>query len=675
MSLVKIALAPGINKETTTYGSEGGWADSDKIRFKSGLPQNIGGWSKFTETAVVGVVRKLHTWRLLSGHVYVAIATSAKVYVESGGTIVDITPLRLEVTELGAATGPFTTVDTSTAVSVAHTAHGATVGSYVTFSGSAAVGGVPADEINTEHAITSITDDDNYVITVTTAATSSTTGGGAVVAADYQLNIGTDNSVFAFGFGTGPFGMEDWGDARSTSTVTLSARAWTLANWGEDLILCPAGGSLYVWDASTPTVRAVIITQAPYKNSYMFVTENRHIVCCGCNAAGSANSATDLDTMRIRWCSQEDKTDWAPVVTNTAGDKFLTSGTEILAGAEVEGQSLIWTDTSVYAMQPIGPPWTFGFYKAGSGCGISSPHAWMAYDSMVFWMGLGSFYSYGSGVSAMASSVQQFVFEGLTVLQQSKVFGFVNHEFNEITWFYPTSVVEDTKLNGALDATATTISVSNTAGFPETGTLNIEDESVDYTSRNDVQFLGCTRGQRGSDAVTHSDHATVGEQDNVESTEPSRYVSYSVVEGTWWVGRLERTAWADRGSLRYPIASTYNGYIMNQEFGNDADGNAMVSYIESSEFDLGEGDTFMFAYRMIPDFTIDSGSVDLTIYSRRYPHGEKTTNLLGEVSASTEKLDIRVRGRQAALRVESDSLGDKWKFGAPRLDLRSDGRQ
>ena len=669
MALMKLDFLPGVNKENTPYSVEGGWVDSDKIRFRSGKPEKIGGWEKYIDTQLTGVPRSSHVFRTLDSTIYLAIGTNSKVYVETGGLVLDITPIR----ETQALTDPFTTTAGSAVITVTDVAHGAKDGAFVTISGSADVDGIPAAEINAEHQITYV-DVDTYTITVTTTGSAGATGGGASVSAAYQINPGQADGAYQYGWGVGVWGAGTWGTARSSAVTTIQPRIWSFANWGEDLIINPRGGSLYYWDATNPTDRATLITQAPHKVNTTIVTKDRHLVCFGCNEAGSANSGTALDALQIRWSNQEDYTDWTVTVTNTAGDQLLTNGTEIMAAANTENQVVVWTDDDVQSMQYIGPPYTFGFTQIGTESGLISPNAWVAYNNVLLWMGESAFYIYQGGTNVLPCTVQRFVFDDINPVQKRKIYASLDRENHEISWFYPTLSVEDTELNGDITAAATTITVATTAGYEETGTIQIGSEYITYTGKTDASFTGCTRAALGSTAVAHSDGDVVSDATGGPCNEPSRYVSFHVVDKLWWVGRLERTTWVDRGPLKYPVATSHNGYLYNHDIGYDADSEPLFSYIESADFDIGEGDQVMFVHRVFPDFTL-TGSVDLKMKSRNYPLNTQVKETVGTVSSATSKIDTRIRGRQLALRIESGATGAYWKYGSTRIEQRPDGRR
>ena len=677
MALLKLDFLPGVNKENTPYTNEGGWVQSDKIRFRSGKPEKIGGWDKYIPTQLLGTARALHIQRTLDGTIYLAIGTNEKVYVETGGSLTDITPVR----ETQALTNPFDTSTGSAVITVNDTAHGAEDGAWVTISGSTAVGGIPDTEINAEHQITYV-DADSYTITVSTAATSTVTGGGgASVSAAYQVNPGAVSGIYQYGWGAGAWNQPrasgaGWNRPAVSAGVALDPRVWHFQSWGEDIIMGYIGGPLYLWDATNPLDRATQITQAPHKVNHFVVTSDRHLVCFGCNQPGVANASTTLDSMQVRWATQEDYTEWTVTAVNTAGDYLVTGGTEIRGVANTESQTLIWTDDTVHAMQYIGPPYTFGFNQAGTSSGIVSSNAWASYNNVVYWMGDNAFYVYQGGTAVHPCTVQRYVFNGLDAQQKAKVYATLDRENHEITWFYPTTSVGNRSLNGAITAADTTITVNSTAGYALTGSIEIDSEVIDYTGKTDASFTGCTRGARGTVAAAHDDEATVSNPDtNNWSAEPYHYVSYGLIDGLWWVGKLERTAWVDRGALPYPVAVGPAGYLFNHEKGYDADGEPMVAQIVSGDFDIGEGDSLMLINRVIPDFTIEGGSVDLKFQSRYYPLSNQVKETVGTVTSSTTKINTRIRGRQLALSISSKNLGDWWKYGSTRIDQRTDGRR
>ena len=759
MALLKLEFKPGVNKEDTPYTAEGGWVESDKIRFRSGRPEKIKGWENYQNTTVEGVARRLHSFRTLDGTNYLAIGTNEKVYVETGGTFIDITPIRATlttsttdncvitdgstttvtinvvshgcddgawvtisgvadedgsvdtVTEAGTSTGTATftavaqtstsgsgtgaTFDVSasggtyTVTAVAAGGSGYAVSDTITIAGTSlggaspandltltiaslgAIGGVPISEINAEHKITYV-DVDNFQITVSTASTSAVAGGGGTaIDIACQLNPGPIDGTFQYGFGSGAWAAGTWGTPRS-SAIPLDPRIWNFASWGEDLIMNFQGGSLYYWDASTATDRATLITQAPYKVDHILVTRDRHLVCFGCNPPGTANQFELLDHLQIRWCSQEDYTAWNVTSTNTAGDQLLTNGTRIVGAEDVESQVIIWTDSDVQSMQFLGPPYTFGFNQIGTHSGMISSRGAAAYNNVVYWMGDSAFYIFQGGTNVLPCTVQRYVFEGLDLSQRKKVFTSVNRKNNEITWFYPAISQHPRYVAVGVGTADTTIQLQNTAGLPNAGQVQIDSELIDYTSKNDTKLFGCTRAVAGTTAATHAVLAAV--TSSSWTKEAYHTVTYNVIDKIWWIGTLERTAMIDSGELSNPVAADYNGQLFYHETGYDAAGDPIFAYVQSGDFDIAEGDKLMFVHRFVPDFTV-IGSVDVTMQTKYYPLDTEAKETIGTVGPSTERINTRIRARNMALRIESDSSGDWWKYGSSRIDQRTDGRR
>ena len=589
MPLTKLQFQPGINKEVTSYGAEGGWYDSDKIRFRSGMPEKMGGWDKYiTSTTLDGKARGILSWKTNDGEISLVIGTHKKVYVEQGGIYNDITPIR---TTTAMATDPVATVNGNTTITITETAHGAQNGDYVILSGLVCTG-LDDSEVNAEHVLTKI-NDDSYTVVVTTAATATGNTGGASGVGEYLLAIGLDDSTYGTGWGAGAWNAGTWNTAR-TGGVTTSSRFWYFDLWGEDLVFTHNFGKIYTWDASGGVnVRATEITQAPSANNLCAVTvPDRHLVAFG------AHDGTQHDTMLVKWCSQEDYTDWTPTATNTAGSQLLSGGSTIIAASRSEGQTLIWTDTDLHSMQYIGPPYTFGFQQVGSNCAVVSSRAFVNFNGVTVWMGLRNFWIYDGSLRVLPSTVNAYVFDDINLTNAPKIHAATIAEYNEVIWFY------------------------------------------------------CSAA----------------------STEVDRYVTYNFVEQVWTVGTMDRTSWVDRGVLKYPVGFDGNGQGYNHEKTHNADGVAMVAHVESGELDIAEGDSLMFMTRIIPDFTMQ-GSLDLTLKTRKYPNATQTATVFTGITSSTEKVDIRVRGRQASIRIESNTTDCDWRYGALRLDIKPDGRQ
>jgi len=615
MPLSKLVFKPGINREGTNYSNEGGWHDGDKIRFRYGYVEKLGGWTKANESQFAGTCRKLHDFVTLASESLLFMGTHKKVYLEESGALYDITPIRRTVT-LG--TDPLTTDSAGSGViTVVDSSHGASVGDYVTFSGGTAFDGLTTDDINKEHVVTQVVTANSYKVdTGGTASAGSVSGGGSSIEAAYQISIGLDSTVLGPGWGAGTWGRFTWGSgAGSLAGQTL--RLWFADNFGEDLIFNLADGDIYYWDATGGTgTRAVALTSLsgndiPTVARKVMISEtDRHVVCFGANVIGSV----EQDPLLIRWSSQESITDWTPTATNTAGDLRLSQGSEIVTAVRTSRQFLIWTDSSLHSLQFIGPPYTFGTALLGDNVRISGPNAAVSVNDTVFWMGQENFYVYDGRIQSIPCSVRDYVFSDINRNQSFKIYAGSLASQTEVWWFYPSS----------------------------------------------------------------------------SSEECDRYVIYNYGEKVWYYGNLNRTAWNDRGTGQrsYPQAAGSDNYLYDQEFGVDADGSAMTSYVTSSDFDIGDGEQFMLIRRLLPDLsfrssTAENPEVDFTITAKNFSGDGIDDSASGTVIRQTvvgghdytDQLYMRARGRQLALKVESDTVGVKWRIGAPRLDARPDGKR
>ena len=625
MPLSKLQFRPGVNQEITSYSNEGGWRDCDKIRFRFGYPEKIGGWEKYTSSTYLGSARSLHNWIALDGSNYLGIGTHLKYYIEEGQGLNDITPIRA-TTSAGDVT--FAATDGSTTITVSDTAHGAFENDFVTFSGAVSLGGViTADVLNKEYQVVRVVDADSYEITSAVAANSSDSGnGGSSTVGTYQINVGLDTSVGGTGWGAGTWGRDGWGDAASSGlTTTTQIRLWSHDNFGEDLIINARDSNLYYWDKSNNlSTRAVELstrsgtrTSVPQVAKQVLVSDqDRHVIAFGCdglNSSASANQGDGVqDPLLIRFSDQENPLVWYPTTTNTAGDIRLGAGSTFVQAVETKREILVWTDTALNSMRFIGPPFTFGLQQLASNITIMGPNAAVATEDVVYWMGIDNFYVYAGQTQQLPCTVKDKVFLDFNLEQADKVVSGVNSEFSEVFWFYPSA----------------------------------------------------------------------------SSSDNDKYVVYNYGEKVWYFGSLARTAWIDRGVRTYPIAAGAS-YIYNHEFGYDDDGSAMNSFIESGAIDIEDGDHFVYIRRIIPDLTfkgstnLSSPQATFTLKARNFPGATFDNTAAGDairtasspVETFTNQLHLRARGRSFALRVESDALGTKWKLGSPRIDLRPDGRR
>lgn len=624
MAYFKLALKPGIDKQNTEYGAEGGWIDCDYVRFRYGLPEKLGGWTGFNASnststpAFVGMVSDIFTWNDLQGTPYLITGTNRKLYASSGNTNVDITPIRL-TTAPGDAT--FAATDGSNLLVVTSASHGAIVGDFVTFSDAIGLGGnITDDVLNQEYEIQDILDNNSYTILSPVVADALDTGdGGAATIAAYQINVGSDTNYFDLGWGIGSWGLSTWGTARPTSASTqLFSRVWQFDAYGEDVVCQQVDGSTYYWDTSAGLFnnRAVLLANAPTRSKYALVsTPDRHLVCFGTETS-VGNPATQ-DPMYVRWSSQEDVTSWTESAVNTAGGQRITDGSYIVSAVRSRGQILIFTDTSLHGMQYVGPPFTFGFSQLGANCGCVGPHAAVDINGLAFWMGPEAFYLFDGTVKKIPCTVQDYVFKDMNIVQGFKFHAGVNSQFNEVTWWY-CSVTSD-----FIDRFVTYNYLENTWHIG----------SMARTSWSDI---GTYRRPIASDYMRDSNAATI-----------------STIQGLT-AGR----------SLLY-----------NQEDGFDANGQPIHAYIKSGYFDLGDGDTMLFMKRFIPDFKNQIGALTVHLLLRAYPQATASPSSLDPyvIAPNTQKVDTRARGRQISLRIDSDELGSNWRFGTLRVDIQPDG--
>ena len=629
MPLSKIDFKPGINKEETDYANEGGWVDADKIRFRKGRVEKIGGWEKFSTNTIVGSARALHSWISLSGSKYLGIGTTNKYYIEEGGTYNDVTPIRKNTTN--AAT--FAATDGSSTITVTDAGHGAVNGDFVTFSSAVSLGGnITAVVLNQEYQISLVTGTNTYEITakdtsgsIVIANSSDTGNGGSATDAAYQVNSGLENYVQSTGWGVGTWGAGGWGSSTAISAAN-QLRLWTHDNYGEDLIINPRGGGIYRWvendGLSTRAVELATTSGAnlvPTQALQVITSEtDRHLVVLGADPISGSSRTGTLDPMLVAFSDQENPLEFEPLATNTAGSLRLSSGSSIVGGIKARQEILIWTDTSLYSMNFIGPPLTFAVNLINEGAGLIGPKAVCNSPKGVYYMSKKGFYYYNGSVQQIPCSVQDYVFSDLDEGQAFKCFAGLNEEFSEVWFFYP-----------SLD---------------------------DNTS------------------------------------EISRYAIYNYEEGTWSIGSLERYSWLAAGVLDKPLAGGENGskYIYEHEKGFNNDQSAMDGvFIESADIDIGDGDRFVFLKRILPDilFFNDTGTsqnpaINVVVKRRDFSNQTLSTDSTSQITTSSTFTSLRSRARQFVLRFESDDDNTeadqknyKWRLGSTRVEIQPSGRR
>ena len=635
MTIQKIVIKPGVNRENTRYTSEGGWWESDKVRFRQGNPEKIGGWQAISSNTFLGVCRSLWNWSTLAGLDIFGVGTHLKFYLESGAVYNDITPLRKAQATLAA--NPITTNTTGgteNVISIADTTGGYKLNDFVTIGGVAGTGdpaafnGIPITDINKEHQITSVAaNGQSFTVVVATNATSAGAGGGSSVTAAYQLNTGSAIDVPTSGWGGGTWGQGDWGHKDGTVLSAISQiRLWSQSNFGEDLIFGPVGGAIYLWDASdTLTTRATLLSAETgaagvptIQNGIVVSDISRFCFAFGCNPYLGA----DQDNMLIRWSDQEDATNWAPSATNQAGSLTLSKGSKIVSAIQSRQEILVWTDSALYAFQYVGAPAVWAAQLVGENTSIASKASVAYANGVAYWMGRDKFYRYDGTTQPLRCDLRKFIFNDFNDSQYNQVTSGTNEAFHEVWWFYPSSI----------------------------------------SSTND------------------------------------KYVVYNYQEDIWYYGTMGRTAWLDSGLQGHPYAATYNNTLVEHEVGNDdaetATVNPINAYITSAQFDIDDGDKFSFVSRLLPDVTFDGSTVDGAAINmslstlknsgagRKTPAstgGNSSGDVLRTVTTPVEEytgqINMRIRGRQISLKLESTASGVAWQSGVQRMDIRPDGRR
>ena len=627
MPLQKLQFRPGVNREGTTLSNEGGWYDCDKIRFRSGFPEKIGGWAALSYTTFLGVCRSLWNWVTLRSYNLVGVGTNLKFYVEDGGAYYDITPIRETNSNPGAgitltASGTTLTVSDPTADSLQ-------VEDFVTITGANTIGGV---DVNGEYQITTVTSGTTYTVTLATAATGSVSN--AAISIAYQINTGFPIYTIGTGWGAGPWSRGTWGSGYTTG-FGFQLRLWSQSNFGERLLFSPRGGALYVWDpgsGATPAygTRGTIVsgTYTPSLINEIMVSDSSRItIAFGCNDPSGTYATTTLDPMQIRWTDQESYTDWQPnLATNQAGDYRLSHGSVIVGALQTRQEILVWTDAAVYSMQYLGPPYVYGFTLLSDNISVVSPNAMATAAGVTYWMGVDKFYIYSGRVETLPCSVRQYIFNDINRDQIAQFNAGTNEGYSEVWW--------------------------------------------NYCSKN--------------------------------STVIDRYVIFNYLDRVWYYGTLDRTAWLDSPLRAFPLAATSGNILVYHEAAVD-DGSTnppspINAYIQSSDFDIGDGHNYGYVWRMIPDITFDGSDttgatsdkpfVQFTVRPKQNPGANYGTALAPTVTSAqsyagqttynvqqfTEIIYSRVRGRQMAFKVESNNIGTQWQLGVPRIDVRPDGR-
>jgi len=656
MPLQKVELRPGLNREGTDYANEGGWYDGNKIRFRSGFPEKIGGWSRLSNNTFIGTARSLWNWAALNGSNYLGIGTSKKYYVESGGAYTDITPI-LYASPVANAFTAVTVTPFSSNITIVDGSYTPSVGDYIVISGAVSLGGnITAAVLNQEYqevvevsttTFTIIARDPTTGLPVLSNA-SDTGHGGTGIVLNYEVPVGLDVYSVGIGWGAGGWNANPlnlttdawahgWGTGVTTGGIAEQLRLWSNDNFGQDLVLAPRNGAIYYWQASLGlSQRAQLLSYLSINAGYQgqFVPTQtiqiiasavqKFIIAFGANSYDSTNSNTAFNPMLVRWSDQLNPYQWVPAVTNQSGEFALSSGSYIMGARATRQEILIWTDSALYSMQYLGAPYVWGFNIMMDNISVMSPNAMITINNVTYWMGSDKFYMYSGRVETLPCSLRQYVFNDINKDQAYQVFAGGNEGYNEVWWFY----------------------VSNTSN----------------------------------------------------GTEVDKYVIYNYVDRVWYYGTMARTAWLDSGIRQYPMAAAYNNRILYHE--SSVDDNAGESslpinaYVQSSDFDIGDGHNFGFIWRILPDVNfngsvVNNPSVTMTVKPRQNsgtPYGAAdnpavvsadnyTMGQVYNIQQFTGQVYTRLRGRQMSFRIESTGLGVAWQLGMPRLDIRPDGRR
>ena len=636
MSFLKLQFKPGLNRDQTNYSNEGGWWECDKIRFRSGYPEKLGGWVKSTPNTFYGICRQMYNWVTTYSDNFLALGTHAKLYIEAGGYFNDITPLRSVDPTFSTPTTNnciYTSNGSKVVTVTLAVPHEADDGSFVTIGGvTGTVGGIPDSEINANQQITYVSDY-SFSFTVSTTATSNVAGGGGVaITLDFEITPGYPFATSGYGWGTGTWSRGEWGLGASPP-INLPQCDWFLDNFDNDLVANIRNGAPYYWERGTdPNPDTALNTRAislsayataqgysasvvPVKVMQLLVSQqDKHLIAFGCDF-GSA-SPYPFDPLLIRWASQDDPAQWSPGVTTSAGFLRISRGSRIVRAMPTRQEILVWTDSHLYTLQFLGTTDVFGLQEYADNISIASPRAVVTASNVTYWMGQDKFYAYTGRVETLPCTLRNHVFDNMNRAQSDQIVCGTNEQWNEVWWFYPSA------------------------------NSNFNDS----------------------------------------------YVVYNHLEQIWYYGTITRSAWLDTPLRDYPQAadsnqSTYVGYLYDHENGVDDDGTAIDSYLQSNDFDLGDGDQFMLSRRVIPDISfsgseVSTPEVTLEVRPRNFPGTGYQTDPADEqlviqssVGQYTGQVFIRARARQMAIKVQSVDLGVRWQLGIPRLDVRPDGRR
>ena len=622
----KLQFKPGLNRDQSNYTNEGGWYAGDKVRFRSGQPQKIGGWLKSVSQVLIGTCRQMFTWITSGSDNLMAVGTNKKLYIDAGNNLYDITPLAHTSTTLGAAAGPFTATSGSSTLTVSYstdTTYTPVVGNYVTFYNATSLGGnITAAVLNASYGYEILTVNSGaktYTIKVTATANGSDTAkGGATVTAKYDINVGNLINTYGYGWGAGAWGRNGWGTG-SVTPVTIFQRDWFFDNFDDALVANIRNGIPYYWAVdATFTTRAIPLSavsgasDVPTEVMQLLVSQgDKHLLAFG----ATPYAGTGFDPLLIRWSNQDEPQNFTPLPTNSAGFIRVSRGDRIVRAIPTRQEILVFTNATLSSLQFLGTTDVFGIQELSDNISIASPRAVITVSSQAFWMGTDKFYMYSGRVDTLPCTLRNHVFENINFDQMDQIVCGTNEQWNEVWWAYPTA----------------------------------------NSQTNDA------------------------------------YVIYNHFDKIWYYGSINRTAWNDSPLRPYPQAAggaDGSQYIYNHEEGVDDDILPMASYIQSSDFDIVDGEQFLLIKRIIPDvefsgsdtITNPSPSVLITMKPRNFPGSEYATSpaknvIETAVDVYTNQIFLRARARQMGFKISSSDIGVQWQLGSPRLDGRPDGKR
>lgn len=682
MPLQKLQFKPGVNRDQTNYTNEGGFYECDKIRFRSGYPQKLGGWLRYGTFVVAGICRQMFNWITTASDNYLALGTSKKLYIEAGQILNDITPIRATFTT-PTTNNCFTTVNGSKTVTVTISSHGATDGDFVTFSGVVGpIGGIPQSEFNAEFIVDQITAN-TFTITMTTAASSSTSGGGTAITAAFQIPVGNAVSSIGYGWGAGTWSRGAWGSG-TPNPVVNPQRDWFLQNFDNDLVANIRNGAIYYWKysggtgtratlLSATTIDGVAAADVPAEATQVLLSQNdKHLLAFGCTPYGGGN----FDPLLIRWATQDQPNVWTPLVTNSAGFLRVSRGSQIVCAVATRQEILVYTEGTLSSLQFLGTADVFGIQELADNISILSPRCVVVVNNTAYWMGHDKFYAYSGRVETLPSTLRNHVFTNLNYDQADQIVSGTNEGWNEIWWFYPTA---DSQINNAYVI------------------YNFLEKIWYYGSIDRTAWLDSSlREYPQAVAETYVTGSISGTTLTITSVSSGILQVGSVISGTGIAVGTKITALGTGigGEGTYTVnisqlvvltAITSDSVIYNHEQGTNDDLLPMTSYIASSDFDLVDGDQLILTKRIIPDVsfngsTANTPAVTMYIKPRNFP-GSAYTNTESQqvietsVDIYTEQIFMRARARQMAIEIASTDLDVQWQLGSPRLDGRPDGRR